>query len=124
MREENCVSIWLGYFESEALFNEYFDESYDEESEDVIDSKHQSFFNLDYYDTDFCERSYHSNLSSLQSIFTGHSYMEEITKELSNEISVYNCIYFIYDFKSDKVFESYKNGNNMMDFYKVLEYQK
>lgn len=120
------VSLWLGTFNNEETFREFMEIKYTDDG-DSIPSEFIKQFKIDYYDIDFSEIDYMEEKSDeLQVLLDGFSNDYEIIPKFNEKYnaSTYNSIVLLYDFEYDCTVESYKSGENKLDFIACVEYSK
>lgn len=123
VNKDNVVSVWFGYFKNEADFNNFLDESYTEDG-DQIDSPFQNHFGCEYYDIDKCERAFYPERMSLRTLVSKASYLDDFAQSLSLQDSEYNCVYLIYDYQYDRRIKHYIAEENVMYFFQAINYTK
>lgn len=101
---ENKASLWLGYFEEEERFREYFKVSYDEDGK-YIPSEFQKSFEIKKYDLYAVETDWLSqNCIDVMSLLQGFSGDEEIIPQFekmieASNVEKYNSIVLLYNFQ-------------------------
>ena len=119
MIKKNRVSLWLGQFNTNEMFDAYADGKYDEDG-NYIKSEFQEEFEIVQYDMDSIEKDWiSSQCDSLRDLLLGFSYDDQIISNFSNtciinsDIHKYNSILLLYNFE----YENHNKRNNVkMDF--------
>lgn len=104
MITENKVSLWLGHFEEEGRFREYFKVSYDEDG-NYIPSEFQKNFEIKKYDLYAVETDWlPQNCTDVRLLLQGFSGDEEIIPQFekiieASKVVEYNSIVLLYNFQ-------------------------
>ena len=109
---KHITHFWIGHFDSENLFNEFFEETYTENDDDPI-SKFSSSQDEIWIDHDFLEVSYEDNDKTLMEKFGNNSYAEEWMETLAmkvkdNGISKINTLVLLWFDKEEGHIENPK----------------
>ena len=95
MEEKNKVSIWLGNFDNEDLFDDFMEEKYDEEGD--VSSLFMESFEIDFIDDQFQEVLYDKNLE--KEVLIPVSYSSFFLNKVEVDYSKYNCVVLLYNFR-------------------------
>lgn len=126
MQKEGKVSLWLGIFNDEETFRKFMEIKYTDDG-DSIPSKFKKQFKIDYYDIDFSEIDYMEEKSNdLQVLLEGFSNDYEIIPRLNEKYNggMYNSLVLLYDFEYQHNGDSYKDGDNELEFIGCVDYSK
>ena len=122
----NYVAVWVGSFKNNEDFEEYIKIDYDNEMSNDIDSQFEKDYELDYYDRALVESTILPNeLNTLQELFLGSSYLDGYVASLDTDNKkALNVIIRVYDYKYEKDVSVSKFGDNSLEFYGNIEYEK
>ncbi|RZJ69525.1 immunity 22 family protein [Flavobacterium sp.] len=96
MEKENRVSIWLGNFDDQTAFEDYLQETYNEE--DDMSSHFTDDFGIPFYDVDFSE-AYFDQKGLQSKILNEFSYADTFKGDVNEALFAgKNAIVVIYDF--------------------------
>ena len=115
MEEKNKVSIWLGNFDNEDLFDDFMEEKFDEEGD--VSSLFMESFEIDFIDNQFQEVLYDKNLE--KEVLIPVSYSDFFLNKVDVDFSKYNCVVLLYNFR-------YTGGitkASSLDFIGVYDYR-
>lgn len=101
--EKQKVSIWIGSFENEKILEQYFDATYSKDG-DRLRSIFEKKFCIERINDDFVEKSFFENGDSIDDIFKGYSYDNQIMPKISTYKenimeSKGNASILVYDFE-------------------------
>jgi hypothetical protein len=129
MENKGIASFWLGFIESESVFDELMRVHYSEDG-DFIPSKFARYFSISRYDDTTREAEYfEAPQESIGKILVGFSYNSCIIPQFKNcrtknDIEKYNCAILLYNYDHDynKV-RVVEHGNIYFEFIGTANYE-
>lgn len=124
-QKKGNVSLWLGNFKEEKAFQQFTSHSYTNDG-NLIQSKFEESFHIDYYNEDFLEIDYkETKTNNLYDLLHGFSNDVKITSgfiKMYNGMP-YNSILLLYNFEYNGSQKKYEDSNNQLDYINCITYK-